>query len=160
VQSEEAWDSLAAVASVADGRTYGAGTVLRPEQVLRARDAGCSVVIGPNFSDAVLDAAAAAGLDYWPGVMTATELANASAAGASTLKLYPAGRLGPGYVRDLRGPFPHERMVAVGGISVENAVDYLKAGADGVALGSSIVSALQSDNRDALRELVNAVRAR
>lgn len=154
VQSPASWDALAAVLEAADGRAVGAGTVLTVSQVERAAVAGCTIIIAPNFSPAVLRACVDLGLEYWPGVMTPSEVATAIEAGAQMLKVFPARTLGAGFIRDLRGPFPDVRFIAVGGIDIDNASDFLDAGAVGVAFGSSITKALNPENAARLRELI------
>jgi len=81
-----------------------------------------------------------------PGALTPTEIARAHKLGARAVKLFPASRLGPGYIRDLQGPLPHIPLVAVGGVDLDNAATYLEAGAVGLGLGSKLL------DKQALRE--------
>ncbi len=74
------------------------------------------------------------------GALTPTEVLAASRAGADLVKLFPARLGGPGYVRDLLGPFPQLQLVATGGVSAENARTFLDAGAVAVAVGGNLVS--------------------
>lgn len=138
VQDPSGWDALAAAAAV-DGRgPIGVGTILDPDQVDRAADLGCSVIISPGLDLEVVRATLAAGLLPLPGVQTATEVTAAVRAGLDAVKLFPADSGGTGHLRALLGPFPRVRFIAVGGVHLDNAADYLVAGAAGVAFGSSI----------------------
>ena len=142
VQDDMGWASLTAVATVSDGRPFGAGTVLTVEDSHRATDIGASVVISPGIDAAVVEAAQEAGAMPLPGVMTPTDVTLAHSLGLSLCKLFPASQLGPPWLGHIRGPFPAMRFVAVGGIDHVNAVDYLRAGAAGVGFGSSIEGVL------------------
>ena len=160
IQSEQAWQSLQGILRVAEGRPVGAGTVLSVEQVHRAHSLGCGVIIAPNFSADILEECRVRDLDYWPGVMTPTEIAAAAATGATTLKVFPAGSLGPAYLRELRGPFPDLRLVAVGGVSLANAQEFVQSGADELAFGSSITEAVAPENLSVISALVDTLRGR
>jgi 2-dehydro-3-deoxyphosphogluconate aldolase / (4S)-4-hydroxy-2-oxoglutarate aldolase len=104
----------------------GAGTVVRPEQVDLAFDAGARFVVTPGFSPAVADRCAELGLPVVPGVATATEVIAALDHGLDLLKLFPAEATGGiPLLRALRGPFPDVRFVPTGGVSAANAADYL-----------------------------------
>ena len=122
-----------------DRALIGAGTVLRPEDVDLMVAAGGKLVVTPNTHAPVIRAAVHAGLVTCIGCMTATEAFAALAAGAQALKIFPAGALGPGYVRALKAVLPAEVPVfAVGGITPENLADYLAAGCTGAGLGSDL----------------------
>ncbi|MCX6460027.1 MAG: bifunctional 4-hydroxy-2-oxoglutarate aldolase/2-dehydro-3-deoxy-phosphogluconate aldolase [Actinobacteria bacterium] len=138
VQGEAGWASLTAVAEVADGQSFGAGTVLTAEDSRRATGIGATVIISPGIDAKVVEAARAAGAIPLPGVMTPTDVTLAHSLGLSVCKLFPASQVGPQWLTHIRGPFPAMRFVAVGGVDDLNAADYLRAGAAGVGFGSSI----------------------
>lgn len=138
VQGERGWAALAAVAAIAGDRPFGAGTVVTPEDARRAADLGASVAISPGIDADVVRTAVAAGMTPLPGVFTASDLMLASRLGVTTAKLFPASLAGPQWLEAMRGPFPGLRLVAVGGIGVANAADFLVAGACGVGLGGSV----------------------
>jgi 2-dehydro-3-deoxyphosphogluconate aldolase / (4S)-4-hydroxy-2-oxoglutarate aldolase len=117
----------------------GAGTVRRPEQVTAAAAAGARFCVSPNVDAAVIRAGLDAGLEPLPGAFTATEVAAALDAGARMLKLFPAGPLGPGYLRALLGPFRAVELVPTGGIGHDAVEPWLEAGAAAVGLGSDLV---------------------
>lgn len=146
LQDARGWTSLEAVALCSAGRPFGAGTVLTPENAIRAVELGASVVISPSISSAVVEATLAADAVPLPGVMTPTDVAEAALLAVGTCKLFPATVVGPGWLRALRGPFPAMRFVAVGGIDVRNAPDFLRAGASGVGFGTSVAEILELDD--------------
>jgi Entner-Doudoroff aldolase len=154
VQDQAGWKSLEAVAAVQGRGRLGIGTVLHVEDVARAAELGCSVVISPGLDPAVLEASLAAGLVPLPGVFTASEVALAVRLGLDTVKLFPASTGGPSHLKALRGPFPSICFIAVGGVDAENAAQYVRAGAAGVAFGSSIEGLMASpDPATAIRSL-------
>jgi 2-dehydro-3-deoxyphosphogluconate aldolase/(4S)-4-hydroxy-2-oxoglutarate aldolase len=118
----------------------GAGTVLTPEDVANASNAGAEFIVTPAFNPLVVAASRERQLPIVCGAFTPTEMMGALAAGADLIKLFPARLGGPQYVRDLLAPFPNLRLVPTGGVSAENAADYLKAGAVAVAIGGNLVS--------------------
>ncbi len=128
---------VTAAAGRARGRVVGAGTVLTPGQVQRARAAGAAFTVAPGFSADGLAASIGAGLPHLPGVATATEVQQAVAAGCQWLKAFPASALGPGWFREMRGPFPGVRFVATGGITAQTVGEFLAAGARAVGVGSA-----------------------
>jgi 2-dehydro-3-deoxyphosphogluconate aldolase/(4S)-4-hydroxy-2-oxoglutarate aldolase len=142
VQGDAGWAALSSVADCADGRPFGAGTVLTADDARRAVDLGASVIISPGIDAAVVEAAQGAGALALPGVFTPSDVTLAVRLGVSTCKLFPASLVGPQWVSQLRGPFPRMGIIAVGGVGLANAADYLRAGAVGVGFGSSIEDVL------------------
>lgn len=117
----------------------GVGTVTDPEQARRAVDTGCGYIVTPTTNPAVIEVAVQAGLPVFPGGFTPTELQAGWALGATAVKVFPASQLGPGYVADLRGPFPGIEVVPSGGVSIDGALDWLRAGACAVSLGGPLL---------------------
>jgi 2-dehydro-3-deoxyphosphogluconate aldolase/(4S)-4-hydroxy-2-oxoglutarate aldolase len=152
LSGENALASLEAVCvrGVELGRAVGAGTVLTPDEVAVAADAGATFAVAPGLDPETVAAARALGLPYLPGVATPSEVQSALALGCGTLKLFPASVLGTGWLRSLAGPFPDARFVAVGGVDVRNASDWIEAGAAGIGVGSALLGR-------ALPQLVAAV---
>jgi 2-dehydro-3-deoxyphosphogluconate aldolase/(4S)-4-hydroxy-2-oxoglutarate aldolase len=140
IQTPAAVPVLAAVAAAAaeQGQPCGAGTVTTIERVRAAREAGASFTVAPGLDLQVLTASIVAGLPHLPGVATATEVQVALKAGCEWVKVFPADSLGPGWLRDMHGPFPGLRMVATGGISATNCAAYLDAGAAAVGVGGTV----------------------
>ncbi|MFP3890074.1 MAG: 2-dehydro-3-deoxy-6-phosphogalactonate aldolase [Ralstonia sp.] len=141
-----------AARAFSDRALIGAGTVLRPADVELMVAAGGKLVVTPNTNADVIRAAAARRLVTCIGCMTITEAFAALDAGAEALKIFPAGALGPGYVRALKAVLPPEVPVfAVGGITPENLADYLAAGCVGAGLGSDLYRPGQPVERTAER---------
>lgn len=119
--------------------TIGAGTVLTPEQAVRAHEAGARFLVAPNLDRAVVEQAASLGILHIPGAMTPTEVAAASAMGASLIKLFPGSALGPKYVRELLAPMPNLRLVPTGGLDESNVRSFLDAGAVAVGMAGALI---------------------
>ncbi|MGH8791242.1 MAG: bifunctional 4-hydroxy-2-oxoglutarate aldolase/2-dehydro-3-deoxy-phosphogluconate aldolase, partial [Stackebrandtia sp.] len=94
--------------------------------------------VAPGFDAEVLSASLAAGMPHLPGVATATEVQRAAAAGCVWLKAFPATALGTAWFRAMRGPFPHVKFVATGGVDAGTARDFLDAGAKVAAMGAAL----------------------
>ena len=146
-------------ARVPNGTDVGVGTVLTAEEVERAVDAGARFVVSPSVDVAVIEAATKHGIASYPGAFTPTEIHAAWTAGASAVKLFPAGALGPGYLKAVRAPLPDIPLVPTGGIALEAVGAWLDAGATAVGLGNPLIGdALSSDgDLDALAQRARAV---
>ncbi|MGY5765078.1 bifunctional 4-hydroxy-2-oxoglutarate aldolase/2-dehydro-3-deoxy-phosphogluconate aldolase [Brachybacterium sp. DNPG3] len=149
------------VARYAGTVDLGVGTVVEVEQAVRAADGGAAYLVTPVTDPAVISASVGRGLPIVPGGLTPTELHAGWRLGASAVKVFPAGQVGPGYVKDLRGPFPELRVVPSGGVDLAAAVAWLEAGADAVSVGGPLLGdALKGGSLTALaaraREFVAA----
>jgi 2-dehydro-3-deoxyphosphogluconate aldolase / (4S)-4-hydroxy-2-oxoglutarate aldolase len=124
----------------------GVGTVLTAGDVDRAVDAGATFVVSPSVEPEVIAAALRRGVASYPGAFTPTEIAAAWKAGASAVKLFPAGQLGPGYLKDVRAPLPDIPVVPTGGVDIASVGDWLAAGAVAVGMGGPLIGdALAAD---------------
>ncbi len=132
-------DVLAAIEAAARSHAVvGAGTVLDDRQARDALSAGAQFLVSPACVPEVARVALEAAVPVFLGALTPTEVDAALKAGTSAVKLFPAGVGGPGYLRDLRGPFPDVDFIPSGGITQDNARAFLEAGAIGVYAGSSL----------------------
>lgn len=140
VQTEDALPSLRAAVAAAErrGRTVGAGTVTTVEQLTAVHELGAAFTVAPGLHPDVVAESHRLGLPHLPGVATATEIANALAAGCTWLKAFPAAQLGPDWITAHLAPFPQARFVATGGIDASNASRFLTAGCRAVAVGSAL----------------------
>ena len=136
-----ALDSIAIVARHAAGTELriGAGTVLSIEAASRAVDAGATFLVMPHTDPALVAWAAARGIPAFPGAFTPTEIVAAWHAGAAAVKLFPASVAGPTFLREFRGPFPDIPLVPTGGVTVETAPAFIRAGAVAVGIGSWLI---------------------
>lgn len=123
-----------------DGTFVGAGTVLDSRMAGEALDAGAQFLVSPSLSMQVISTALAAEVLVIPGAMTPTEILSAWEAGADLVKVFPAGALGgPSYIRAVKGPLPQVQLVPTGGVNPQNALDFIRAGAAAVGMGSELV---------------------
>jgi 2-dehydro-3-deoxyphosphogluconate aldolase/(4S)-4-hydroxy-2-oxoglutarate aldolase len=118
------------------GMAIGAGTVLSIDAAARAIDAGARFLVAPHLDVELVRWAGERGIPMLPGAATPTEVLTAWRAGAAAVKVFPASALGPQFLREMRGPFPEIPLQPTGGITVENAGDYIRAGAIAVGMGS------------------------
>jgi 2-dehydro-3-deoxyphosphogluconate aldolase/(4S)-4-hydroxy-2-oxoglutarate aldolase len=124
-----------------EGFLLGAGTVIDAATAHAVIDAGAQFVISPVFRRAVIDACHERGVPVAPGCFTPTEILEAHDAGADIVKVFPATTLGPQYIRDVRAPLPQVKLMPTGGVTPDNAGDWIRAGAVAVAAGSSLLDA-------------------
>lgn len=117
----------------------GVGSVTNRIELARAVDAGARYVVTPVTSPALVEQAVAAGVPIVPGGLTPTELFASWSAGASAVKIFPAGQVGPSYLKDLRGPFPDIVAMPSGGVDLDGAKAWLTAGAVAVSVGGPLL---------------------
>lgn len=146
------FDVFAQLRASFDG-DLGIGTVTTLDQLERAIAVGADYVVTPITSTALVERAVAAGMPIVPGGLTPTELFASWSAGASAVKVFPAGQVGPGYLKDLRGPFPDIAVVPSGGVDADSAAAWLAAGAVAVSVGGPLLGdAFHGGDLGALRE--------
>jgi Entner-Doudoroff aldolase len=140
LNSPRAVDSINCLAATFGSRVaVGAGTVLRSDEVQRAANAGASFIVSPNCDRSVIEATKRPGLVSLPGCFTPSEIVEALDAGADAVKLFPAQCLGADFIKAMRGPLPHVRMVPTGGVTPEAARSYIAAGAWALGVGSELI---------------------
>ena len=144
-KSPDSWkDTAAAIRAIkmrfGSDMHVGAGTVLTEEQLTMCRDAGGEYMVAPNVKPALIRSCVAQGLVAMPGALTPSEAVDAWEAGASFVKLFPAGSLGPGYVKALLAPLAHIPFLAVGGISTDNVADFMRVGCVGAGVGGTLAN--------------------
>jgi 2-dehydro-3-deoxyphosphogalactonate aldolase len=140
LNSPEPLESVARLArAYGDRMAVGGGTVLEPGQVDTLAEAGAGFVVSPNTDADVIRQALTRGLTPAPGFATATEAFAALKAGARHLKLFPAGALGPDYLKQLKAVLPSEASIwAVGGVGPADLAAWRAAGAKGFGLGGEL----------------------
>ena len=136
------------------GFLIGAGTVLDAGTATRAANAGAQFIVSPVFRKEVITAAHVRDVPAMPGCMTPTEILEAWDAGADIVKVFPATTLGPGFLKDVRAPLPDVRLMPTGGVTIENAGDWIRAGAVAVGVGSALLdsAAIASGKYDVITE--------
>jgi 2-dehydro-3-deoxyphosphogluconate aldolase/(4S)-4-hydroxy-2-oxoglutarate aldolase len=126
----------------------GAGTILNAAQCRAAIEAGAQYVISPITKLEIVEAAHALDKPVMLGAYTPTEAQLAHEAGADFIKIFPADKLGPSYIRSLRAPLPHLRIVPTGGVDLETAPEFLRAGCSALGVGSPLLKAELLKTRD------------
>jgi 2-dehydro-3-deoxyphosphogluconate aldolase/(4S)-4-hydroxy-2-oxoglutarate aldolase len=135
-------DALAGISTLAASETrgedsllIGAGTVLTIDEAGAALDAGASFLVMPHTDPRLVTWAADRGVPAFPGAMTPSEIVTAWNAGAAGVKIFPAGGLGPAFLREVRGPLARIPLLPTGGITAENAGAFIAEGAVAVGAG-------------------------
>lgn len=127
------------------GKVVGAGTIVTPEQVVQAAEAGAAYLVSPGIDPLIVRAAGERGIPILPGVATPSEVQLGVSLGLTWLKAFPAAWLGTDWFRHIRGPFPQVRFVATGGLDAGNVASFLDAGVRVAAVGSALEDATQLD---------------
>lgn len=127
-------------ALMGDKMAVGAGTVTSVELAELAWEAGAQFIVSPDMDPDVIRRTRELGMVSMPGALTPTEIKQAHKAGADFVKVFPAGNLGSGYIKAIRGPLNHIRLLAVGGVSEKNAADFIAAGCVGIGVGGNLVN--------------------
>lgn len=122
-----------------EGTNLGVGTVRSAAQARDAVNAGARFLVTPDVNEEVAQAARDLAVPVFLGALTPTEVARAAALGSVAVKIFPARAFGPGYLKDLHGPFPGLPLLPSGGVSEANAREFLGAGAVAVCAGTSVV---------------------
>ncbi|MGB2713286.1 MAG: bifunctional 4-hydroxy-2-oxoglutarate aldolase/2-dehydro-3-deoxy-phosphogluconate aldolase [Vicinamibacterales bacterium] len=135
------------------GFLLGAGTVVDAETARQVIDAGARFIVSPVFRQEVIDASHARDVSAMPGCFSPTEILNAWDGGADVVKVFPATALGPGYIKDVRAPLPQVKLMPTGGVTLDNAGDWIRAGAVAVGVGTSLLDAkaIAAGNYDVVR---------
>ncbi len=123
------------------GFLLGAGTVLDVATAIKAIDAGAQFIVSPVFRREVIEACHSRDVAVTPGCFTPSEILDAWDAGADIVKVFPATALGPGYIKDVRAPLPQLKLMPTGGVTPDNAGDWIRAGAVAVGVGSALLDA-------------------
>jgi 2-dehydro-3-deoxyphosphogluconate aldolase/(4S)-4-hydroxy-2-oxoglutarate aldolase len=142
----------------------GAGTILNRQQAHEAVGAGARFLVSPCMLPEVIDAAHELQVAIIPGAFTPTEIFTAHSLGADIVKIFPAVRFGPEYLKAVRGPLPNIPIMPTSGVDASNVADWFRAGAVAVGAVSSVLDPVLIQNgqwnelRKRAREFINAVR--
>ncbi len=165
-------NALAVIEEVAgvmgDAVQVGVGSVLSAEVARQAIDAGARYVVSPVFKPEIVAEAHRHDVPAMPGCFTPTEILAATEAGADLVKVFPADVLGMAFFKAVLAPMPHLRLMPTGGVTLENAGDWIRAGAVAVGVGSALLDkaaiaagdyAVLTENARKLHRSVEAARA-
>ncbi len=159
VPDEQTAENINLLAKEFEGRMYiGAGTVISEKQVELTKQAGGKFIISPDTYDKVIEKTRELEMVSISGALTPTEIQAAHRFGADFVKLFPITNLGIEYVKAVKAPLSHIKLLAVGGINENNMQDYLKAGVSGFGIGSNIIDKkfLENNDYEKLCELAKA----
>jgi 2-dehydro-3-deoxyphosphogluconate aldolase / (4S)-4-hydroxy-2-oxoglutarate aldolase len=140
--------------------TIGCGTVLNLLQMQQAIDAGVQFIFTPHVEAQMIQTAVNSNIPIVPGALTPTEIVTAWGLGASCVKVFPVQAVGGvNYIKSLQGPLGHIPLIPTGGVTIENAQDFLQAGAIAVGLSSDLFPkhSLDSENWDAITQKAKAL---
>jgi 2-dehydro-3-deoxyphosphogluconate aldolase/(4S)-4-hydroxy-2-oxoglutarate aldolase len=136
----------------------GAGTVLDKNMARQCADAGAQFLVSPGFDGPMVAAARKLNLLVMAGALTPSEVMAAWKAGADFVKIFPCGNLGgPGYIKALKGPLPQVPLVPTGGVNLECAAEYIRAGAAALGVGGELI--LKEALKDRKAELISGMAA-
>jgi 2-dehydro-3-deoxyphosphogluconate aldolase/(4S)-4-hydroxy-2-oxoglutarate aldolase len=133
-------------ASLPDGIVLGAGTVVDAATARAVIDAGARFIVSPVFRREVVRTCLERGIVAAPGCFSPTEILDAHEMGADVVKVFPATALGPQYIKDLRAPMPQLKLMPTGGVTLDNAGDWIRAGAVAVGVGSALLDTKAIDD--------------
>jgi 2-dehydro-3-deoxyphosphogluconate aldolase/(4S)-4-hydroxy-2-oxoglutarate aldolase len=134
----------------------GAGTVLDVETAKRCMDAGASFLTSTGLDLNMVEFAEKSGIAVIPGALTPTEIMTAMKAGVDFIKVFPCAQVGgPSYIRAMKAPFPHARLIASGGVNQQTAGEFIHAGAIALGIGEDLIphEAIGAQDLDWIREL-------
>ena len=141
ISDEAVADDIKLLAEHFEGRMHiGAGTVLKESQVELVKAVGGKFIISPDMNEAIIRKTRELGLVSMPGALTPTEVQTAHMAGADFVKLFPVSTFGAEYVKAIKAPLSHIKLLAVGGVKLEDMKTYLDAGACGFGIGTTIAN--------------------
>lgn len=155
-QYESTLESIRNISEIKPGNILvGAGTVMTTKQVVLAYNAGAQYIITPTLDENVIELAKELGMVTLPGAFTASEVNRAYQAGADLVKIFPLEEVGASYLKALQGPLGHIPMVAVGGVNIHNAKQFIDAGAVALGIGGNLVDKklIQNDDYTGLTKL-------
>ena len=149
--------------SVRDDIIIGVGSVLASDTAQKAIDAGAQFVVSPIFNKDIIDTVHKNNIPAMPGTFTPTEMLNAHQCGADIIKVFPADILGMKFFKGVKAPMPELNLMPTGGVTLDNAGDWIRAGACAVGVGTALldVQAIEENNYKKLtenaRRIVNSI---
>lgn len=139
MNSESATDIIRyAREAYGDQLNVGAGTVCTMAELHAALDAGADFIVTPVIDEPVIAHCVGLSIPIFPGAFTPSEIFRAWSLGAPMIKIFPATTLGPQYIRDVKAPLKQVKLLPTGGVSLHNMMDFMKAGASGLGIGSEL----------------------
>jgi len=135
-----------------DKLIIGAGTVLDSETARIAILSGAKYIVSPSFDSATCKLCNRYQIPYMPGCMTITEIIHAMEAGAEVIKIFPGSVFGPGFIKAIKGPLPQAQLMPTGGVSLDNAGEWIKNGSFALGVGGELTKGAKIENYDLITE--------
>ena len=140
MNTEGAADTIASlIEALGTELNVGAGTVCNMKELDQALGAGAQFIVSPIVDEEVIKKCVELAIPVFPGAYTPTEIYRSWALGATMVKVFPASKLGPGYIKEVLAPLNQIQLLPTGGISLDNMEAFIKAGAKGFGIGSALV---------------------
>ena len=138
MNSEGAYETIKNLSAGYPDLNIGAGTICEMEDLHTALKAGASFIVTPILNENVVTWCVANKIPVFPGAFTPTEIYKTWKMGATAVKIFPASRFGPAYLKEIKAPLNKIKLLPTGGVSLENIADFFKAGAIGAGMGSTL----------------------
>ena len=152
LDSSRPFDLIQKVIAEHPGLLVGAGTVHTAGDVKTVAEIGGRFIVSPIISEEVMLASSQRGLAVFPGAATPSEIIQASALGATAVKIFPAQQLGgPSFLKAVMSPLLNPRLIPTGGVDIHNAPRYIEAGAFAVGIGSALIKSELIESADFLK---------
>lgn len=149
MNSPDAPSQIRAAVRSANGKlNIGAGTVLSVKQLAEALDAGASFIVTPTLQRDVVRSCVVKNIPVFPGAFSPGEILEAWDIGATMVKIFPAEVLGPAYIKAVKAPLPHVKLLPTGGVDLNTIQSYMAAGADGFGVGSPLFNRDRIENEN------------
>ena len=149
MNTPEAARQIERAVDVAEGRlNVGAGTVIGQQLLHQALIAGASFIVTPVVDPELIIECVKQGIPVFPGALSPTEIVAAWEHGATMVKVFPAESVGPAYIRAVKAPLPHIKLMPTGGVDLESFPEFAKAGADGYGIGGPLFERNRIDSGD------------
>lgn len=126
----------------------GVGSVTNKQTAVEAINAGAKFVVSPIYKPDVVQTVIDKNIVVIPGCFSPTEIQTAYEQGADFIKIFPADNLGMSFIKSVKAPLPHLKVIPTGGVTLDNAYDWIKSGASAVGIGSALVDNKAIDNED------------
>ncbi|HEX4812928.1 MAG TPA: bifunctional 4-hydroxy-2-oxoglutarate aldolase/2-dehydro-3-deoxy-phosphogluconate aldolase [Nonomuraea sp.] len=138
--TRRALDAVARLAGARPEALVGAGTVLDAAAARAAVEAGARFLVSPSLHPDVIRAGHRYGVPVFPGAATPTEIVRALEEGADAVKIFPAAAASPSWLRDVRAALPQLPAIPTGGVTIDDAPEWIAAGAVACGMGSALTS--------------------
>ncbi|WP_428911079.1 bifunctional 2-keto-4-hydroxyglutarate aldolase/2-keto-3-deoxy-6-phosphogluconate aldolase [Niallia sp. Krafla_26] len=147
-------EAIAELVSLGDpNMIVGAGTVLDAETARIAIMKGARYIVSPHFSSEIATVCNRYAIPYLPGCGSVTEIMQALESGVDVVKLFPGSLMGPGFIKDVKGPIPHVEVMPSGGVSIDNIDKWVNNGAFAVGIGSALTKGVTDGDYSSVQQV-------